>query len=73
MLERIFQLLAVLLLLIAGYFFWSDNFDAVFITSVLGAASFILSLRFQAKSRVALIPASPPEEDSENEREGKAH
>ena len=48
---RIFQILAVILIGAAGYFLWSANTDAAFITAVLGCVAFFLSLRTQMKDR----------------------
>ena len=51
--ERIFQIVAVILAGIAVYFFWrGDNSDGAFVSGVLAAASFFLSIRFQAKERM---------------------
>lgn len=52
-LERIFQILAVILIGVAAFFLWNGNKDGVFITAVLGAVSFFLSIRFQVKKRLA--------------------
>ena len=49
--ERIFQAFAGLLALGAGYFLWTDNRDALFVSAVLGAVAFFLSIRFQVKER----------------------
>ena len=49
--ERIFQIVAVILAGIAAYFLWRDNSDGAFISGVLGAVSFFLSVRFQVKER----------------------
>lgn len=51
-LERIFQILAVILIGVAAFFLWNGNKDGVFITAVLGAVSFFLSVRFQVKERL---------------------
>jgi hypothetical protein len=50
--ERFFQILAVILAGIAAYFLWSGNADAAFVSAVLGAVSFFLSVRFQVKGRL---------------------
>jgi hypothetical protein len=50
--ERLFQILAVILAGIAAYFLWNGNNDAGFITVVFGAVSFFLSIRFQVKERL---------------------
>jgi len=49
--ERIFQLIAVILAGLAGYFFWVGNRDYTFVAVVLGCVSFFLSVRFQVKER----------------------
>jgi len=51
--ERIFQILAVILVSIAAYFFWMENRDGVFVSLVLASCSFFMSVRFQAKARLA--------------------
>ncbi len=50
--ERFFQILAVILIGVAAFFLWRGNTDGVFITAVLGAVSFFLSVRFQVKERL---------------------
>ncbi|QQS34294.1 MAG: hypothetical protein IPM50_06930 [Acidobacteriota bacterium] len=51
MLERIFQVFAFGLAVLAGYFFWADNREASFIAAVLGSVSFFLSIRTQVVAR----------------------
>jgi hypothetical protein len=51
--ERLFQILAVLLIAVAAYFLWQRNNDAMFVSAVLGAVCFFLSIRFQVKERMA--------------------
>ena len=50
--ERFFQILTVILIGVAAFFLWRGNTDAVFISAVLGAVSFFLSVRFQVKERL---------------------
>lgn len=50
--ERTFQLLAVAFAGIAAYLYWRGNYDAMFVTAVIGAASFFLSIRMQVKTRL---------------------
>jgi hypothetical protein len=52
--ERIFQITAVILIGVAAYFLWRGNTDGVFISAVLGAVAFFLSIRFQVKERLKL-------------------
>ena len=46
--ERVFQIVAVILAGIAAYFLWSGNSDGAF---VAGCVAFFLSVRFQVKER----------------------
>lgn len=50
--ERVFQILAVVLAAVAGVFFWLGNTDGLFIAAVIGAVCFFLSIRFQVKKRM---------------------
>jgi hypothetical protein len=52
--ERLFQILAVILIGVAAIFLWKDNNDAMFVAAVLGAVCFFLSIRFQVKERMKL-------------------
>ncbi len=49
--ERVFQIVAVILGVIAAYFLWTGNRDGAFVSVVLGCVSFFLSIRFQVKER----------------------
>lgn len=48
-----FQVLAVILALVAAYLWWQGSTDGLFLAAVAGAVSFFLSIRFQVKARVA--------------------
>ncbi len=50
--ERIFQITAVILVGVAAFFLWKGNNDAMFISAVVGAVCFFLSVRFQVKERM---------------------
>lgn len=50
--ERVFQILAVILIGIAAFFLWNGNTDGLFIMAVAGAVCFFLSIRFQVGVRV---------------------
>ena len=50
--ERIFQILAVILIGVAAFFLWKGNNDAMFVSAVVGAVCFFLSVRFQVKERM---------------------
>ncbi|MGC2235656.1 MAG: hypothetical protein WA584_05820 [Pyrinomonadaceae bacterium] len=50
--ELVFKILAVVLAGTAAYFLWQKNADGAFVSAVLGAVSFFLSVRFQIKERL---------------------
>ncbi len=50
--ERLFQILAVILAGIAAFFWYRGKTDALFVSAVLGAVCFFLSIRFQVKERL---------------------
>ncbi|MCY7376261.1 MAG: hypothetical protein LH472_09865 [Pyrinomonadaceae bacterium] len=51
-LERVFQILAVILIGVAAFFLWKGNNDGLFGAAVVGAVCFFLSIRFQVKERL---------------------
>lgn len=53
MIERIFQMLAVVLIGVAAYFLWAGEKDWGFVAAVLACVAFFLSIRFQVKARNA--------------------
>ncbi len=50
--ERIFQIIAAVLLGVAAFFFWKGNKDSAFVSGALGCVSFLISTRFQVKERM---------------------
>lgn len=50
--ERIFQILIVIFIAAAVYFWTAGNKDGIFVCVVLASVSFFLSIRFQAKGRM---------------------
>lgn len=50
--ERLFQILAALLIGVAAFFLWRGNTDGLFVSAVLGAVCFFLSIRFQVGERL---------------------
>lgn len=55
--DRIFQIVAVVLGGAAAYFLWNDNGDGAFVSAVIAAAAFFVSIRFQAKERLKAYEA----------------
>lgn len=53
--ERVFQIVAVILAGIVAYFLWKGNSDGAFISGVLGAVCFFLSFRFQIKEKMKKV------------------
>jgi len=49
---RTFQILAVVFIGVAAYYFSRDDKDLAFVAGVLAACAFLLSIRFQIKRRV---------------------
>ncbi len=49
---RVFQIVAMFLAVITVYFLWNDDLDNTFVTGVLAIVSFLLSVRFQIKTRI---------------------
>ena len=68
--ERIFQILAVILAGIAAFLLWQGNGDGAFVAAVLGSVAFFLSVRFQVKGR--LKDREEEEEEAEKRRQGEA-
>ncbi len=50
--ERFFQIISVILIAVAAYFLWRGNNDGLFVSAVLSAVAFFLSIRFQVKERL---------------------
>lgn len=51
--ERLFQGLAVILLLAAGFLLWREQMDAAFVSGVLAASAFFIGMRVRIKDRIA--------------------
>lgn len=60
--ERIFQIGAAILAVVAALFLWMGNKDGVFVSLVLAACSFFMSVRFQAKARLDASEAARNDE-----------
>lgn len=61
--ERLFQILAVILIGVAAFFVWTNSADGIFIAAVAGAVCFFLSIRFQVGARVKERKAEEAEEE----------
>ena len=63
--ERLFQILAVILAGVAAFFLWRGNWDAMFVSAVFGAVCFFLSIRFQVGERLKIREAERRKEMDE--------
>ncbi len=61
--ERLFQILAVILIGVAAFFWWKGDNDGLFVAAVVGAVCFFLSIRFQVKERLKSREAEKQEEN----------
>ena len=63
-LELLFQLLVVTFGAVAALFFLYGNTEAMFVSVVLGAVSFFLSIRMQVRSRLKQRKDESPTNDN---------
>jgi hypothetical protein len=66
MTERIFQILAVVLMAAAVYLFWADNKDYGFAALVLSCCSYFLSYRFHLKESAREREAQEADDFNDN-------
>lgn len=50
-LDRVFQIVAVVLAGVTVYFLWQGKTDSAFVSIVFACVAFFLSIRFQVKER----------------------
>ena len=55
--ERIWIMVAAVMLVVAGAFVWWNNMSAAFVTATLGAVAWFLSYRAQIRARLAATEA----------------
>ena len=55
--ERIWIILAAVMVAVAGAFVWRNNMSAAFVTATLGAVAWFLSYRAQIRARLAATEA----------------
>jgi hypothetical protein len=70
--ERLFQGLAIVLVLSAAFFYWQGQTDAAFVAAVLGAVSFFISIRVQIKDRLAERSRLQAEIEEDDDRQSSA-
>lgn len=64
--ERVFTIIAGLLLLTAALLLWWNNLTAAFVTATLGIVAWFLSFRAQTRARVAAESPVETDEDIED-------
>jgi hypothetical protein len=52
MIERFWIILSGMLLVLAGFFVWRNNFPAAFVSAALGACAWFLSYRGEMKKKI---------------------
>ena len=55
--ERIWIMVAAVMVAVAGAFLWWNNMSAAFVTATLGAVAWFLSYRAQIRARLAATEA----------------
>ncbi len=70
-LDLLFKILAVVFVAVAAYFLWQGNRDSLFVSAVLAAVSFFLSIRFKfaetKKQRQAAYQSDNENDEDENQ------
>jgi len=63
MIERIWIILAAVMVIVAAAFLWRNNMSAAFVTATLGAVAWFLSYRAQIRAKLAAaeVESSEPE------------
>ncbi len=65
--ERVWIIIAALLVIVAAVFLWRNNLSAAFVTAALGAVAWFLSYRSQLRAQiVAAEPDSDEQQASED-------
>ena len=71
MTERIWIIVAGLLVAVAGVFLWRNNLPAVFVTAALGAVAWLLSYRSKLRAKVAASERDSGEQQTSEESDEK--
>jgi hypothetical protein len=71
MVERIWIILAAVLVIIAAVFVWWNNMSAAFVTATLGAVAWFLSYRAQIRARLAATEADLEEAELSEDTDEK--
>ena len=66
-LDRVFQIVAVVLAGVTVYFLWQSKTDSAFVSIVFACVAFFLSIRFQVKERNRAREEEREKEQAEKE------
>ncbi len=61
MIERIWIIVAGIMVIVAAVFLWRNNMSAAFVTATLGAVAWFLSYRAQMRAKLAATEAESSE------------
>ena len=69
MIERIWIIVATIMVTVAAVFLWRNNVSAAFVTATLGAVAWFLSYRAQIRAKLAASEgeSSEPEIDEDSD------
>ena len=69
MIERLWIIVAAVMVIVAAAFLWRNNVSAAFVTATLGAVAWFLSYRAQIRAKLAASEAesNEPEIDEESD------
>ena len=69
MIERIWIIVAAIMVIVAAVFLWRNNVSAAFVTATLGAVAWFLSYRAQIRTKLAASEgeSSEPEIDEDSD------
>ena len=67
MAERVWILLAGILVIVAAIFLWRNNFSAAFVSAALGAVAWFLSYRSKLRAQVTASERDSGEQEASEE------
>jgi predicted membrane protein len=67
MIERIWIIVAAIMVIVAATFLWRNNMSAAFVTATLGAVAWFLSYRAQIRAKLAATETEEPEIDEDSD------
>lgn len=67
MMERLWIVLAAVMVIVAAAFLWRNNVSAAFVTATLGAVAWFLSYRTQISARLAATEADSEEAETDED------